>query len=221
MANQKKRKKAPVKSRKPVTRQALGLFSRKKSSMNEFRPDRMGGGLLKALHLTQQQRLTLLRWTLYAAVCVLCLVLQDVVMSRIHIFGATTDLAPAAMLLIGVLEGSEVGGVFLLLASVVYHFSGSSPGAFTVALLTVIGVLMSLLRQRFWRRSPGSIILCAGIAMVAYELAVFAAGIFMGMTHFGRVGAFLLCGLLSLLVQIPLYFLIYKIGLIGGNQWKE
>jgi len=46
-------------------------------------------------------------------------------------------------------------------------------------------------------------------------------GISSVLTHWGRLPVFLLTALFSCLVLIPLYSLIYKIGLIGGNTWKE
>ena len=79
-------------------------------------------------------------------------------MSRIAIFGATTDLAVSAMLLIAVLEGSEVGSIFILIASTVFYFSGSAPGPYSVAMLTILGLAASLLRQAVWTRSRGSLI---------------------------------------------------------------
>ena len=41
------------------------------------------------------------------------------------------------------------------------------------------------------------------------------------LTRWSRLPVFLLTAALSCLVLIPLYSLIYKIGLIGGNTWKE
>jgi CDP-diglyceride synthetase len=64
-------------------------------------------------------------------------------------------------------------------------------------------------------------ILCAGIALMVYELSVFAGGLFLELTHFGRLGVFLLTGLLSWMLLLPLYPLIDRIGRIGGTEWKE
>ena len=94
----------------------------------EFKPDARRVSPFKSLRFTHLQWLQLLRWVCYAAMCMLCLVVQDSIMSRIAIFGATTDLAVSAMLLIAVLEGSEVGSIFILIASTVFYFSGSAPG---------------------------------------------------------------------------------------------
>ena len=70
-------------------------------------------------------------------------------------------------------------------------------------------------------RSQGSVVLCSAIALIGYEIGLFAVGISSGLTHFGRLIPFVLTALLSCLVLIPMYSLIYKIGMIGGNTWKE
>ena len=48
----------------------------------EFRPDPTGFDVAGKLYLTQQQRLSILKWVLYSAVCVAGLVLQ---IGRAHV----------------------------------------------------------------------------------------------------------------------------------------
>lgn len=187
----------------------------------EFRADSLGTGFLQKLYFTRQQRLTLLRWGSYALLCIAALVLQDTIFSRFTIFGSHTDLAVAAMLLITVLEGTETGSIFILIASTLFYFSGSAPGPYAVAALTVLGICASLFRQVYWHRSRGSILLCAGLAVMAYETAVFGFSIFSGLTHWGRLPRFLITGALSWAAMLPLYPLTYKLGQIGGHTWKE
>ncbi len=195
--------------------------ARQRRPLYEFKPDPIDAGWLKKLYMTRLQRLTLLKWALFALVCVVLLVIQDVVLSQLHLFGATTDLAPAAILLICVLAGSETGSLFVLIASVFYWFSGSAPGAYVIALMSFFGIGAALFRQMFWHRSLGSIWLCAAMAIILYELGIFLAGILLGLTQWIRVFRFLITGVSSALLMIPLYPLVYKIGQIGGQTWKE
>ena len=65
-----------------------------KKEKYQFKPDKPKGMLLKRLYMTRLQRLQIAKWVLLALSCVLMLVVQDVVMSRFRIFGATTDLVP-------------------------------------------------------------------------------------------------------------------------------
>ncbi len=208
-------------ARRTPQRSRSAVPARQRRPLYEFKPDPIDAGWLKKLYMTRLQRLTLLKWTLFALVCVVLLVIQDVILSQIHIFGATTDLAPAAILLICVLAGSEQGSLFVLIASTVYWFSGSAPGAYVIALMSFFGIGAALFRQTFWHRSLGSIWLCTAMAIVLYEMGVFLAGILLGLTQWIRVFRFLFTGVSSALLMIPLYPLVYKIGQIGGQTWKE
>lgn len=194
------------------------------SSLNpapDFRPDSQDSGWLKMLHITQAQRDLYLKWGLYIALIVVLTMIQDVIMSQVTIFGATTDLAVCAILLITVIEGVDVGSVFVLIAACLYYFSGSSPGPLSVGFLCVLGIGACLFRQMYWHRNAGSIVLCAGLALMLYELGMFAVGIFSSLTRWDRLGVFVTTGALSIAVMIPLYSLVNRIGQIGGNTWKE
>ncbi len=201
--------------------QLMDAVTRYRAEKSEFRPDAQENPLVKSLHITQQQRIRLLRWTLLSLVCVLCLVLQDCIMSRIKLFGATTDLAVAAILLVCVMEGSETGSIFALIASVVYFYSGSAPTPYCVALITIPGLLCGLFRQKYWHFSGGSVFLCSAIAMLVYELGLFLIALFGGLTRWDRVNYFLLTAAYSIAWMIPLFQLIYRIGKMGGYVWKE
>ena len=188
---------------------------------HEFRPDKLQVSFLKTLYLTQYQRRILSKWGLFAAMCLTALVLQDVIMARVTILGATTDLVPAVILLISVAIGSEEGGVFALVAATLYFFAGTAPGPYSVALLPIYGLAGALFRENFWRRGMASDVLCAAIAMMAYEITVFGLGIFSELTNWYRWHIFLITGILSILVMLPLYPLVSKIHAIGGETWKE
>lgn len=197
------------------------MAKKRKRTYYEFKPDKDRIPLAKKLHLTKLQKKQLLQWTLNGLLCLLLLVIQDVIMSQVSIGGATTDLVPAAMLLIGVISDVYDGSLFLLLGSTVYVFSGSAPGPYAIGFLTVIGVAAALFRQSFWRRGFRSNILCAGLALLVYELALFGTGIFLGLTHWGRIGVFLTIWALSYLVMLALYPLARAIQKIGGEKWRE
>ena len=219
MAEKKKRRPA---GRKPKERTLAELFRRnQRKNRNEFKPDPAASTWLKTQRLTQLQRLRLLKWTLYVLIIVACMVIQDVIMSQLRLFGATTDLAVGAILLITVIEGTDVGSLFVLLASALYWFSGSAPTPICIALLTFFGIGATMFRQMYWHRSRGSILLCAAIAVTLYEMGLFIIGLMNELTLFSRIGIFGLTAVLSCLMLIPMYSLVYKIGLIGGNTWKE
>lgn len=197
------------------------MAKRRRKIDSEFKPDPRSATVFKTLRLTRLQQLRLLKWGLYILTILLALVVQDVIMSRVRLLGATTDLTVCAILLIAVIEGTEVGSLFLLVTSTLYVFSGSAPGAYSIGLMTFFGVAAVIFRQMYLSRSRGSIVLCAGAAQMAYELGLYAVGLFLGLTRWDRIGSFVLTGVYTVLLMIPLYPLICKIGLIGGNTWKE
>ena len=187
----------------------------------EFRPDKERVSLAKLLHLTRLQKKQLLQWSLNGLLCLGLLIIQNVIMSRVSIHGATTDLVPTAILLIAVIYDVYVGSLFALIASTLFEFSGAAPGPYVIGYLTVLGVAAAIFRQSFWRRGFRSNILCAGMALLIYELAIWGTGVFLGLTYWGRIGVFIYTWGLSFLVMLMLYPLIRRIQKIGGETWKE
>ena len=196
-------------------------MARRKRPNYEFKPDKAPKVLQKLLHLTALQRRQVLQWSLYGLLLVVLLVLQDVIMSRVTIGGATTDLVPMAILLITVVSDVYTGSLFAIIASTVYEFTGSAPGPYVVAFITVLGIAAAFFRQSFWRRGFRSHCICAGLALLVYELAVYGTGLFLGLTYFSRIGVFVTTWALSFAVMLALYPLIRKIQKIGGELWRE
>ena len=194
------------------------MLRRKQS---DFKPDSQKISLPKLFHTTQLQRLRLAKWGLYILTLILLLTVQDVILSRFRFFGATTDLAVCGILLMTVIEGVDVGSLFVLIASTLYYFSGSAPGPYCIALLSFIGIAATLIRQAWLRRTKLYIVFSAGAALTLYELGLYIVGMALGLTRWDRIFSFLLTAAYSWAVMIPLYSLINKIGLIGGTTWKE
>ena len=197
------------------------MARRKLSKQWELKPDPRQNSLSGLFHVTQLQKQRMLKWTLYVLTGILLLTIQDVIMSRVSIFGATTDLPVVYILLITVIEGVDVGSLFVLFASTIYYFSGSAPGPYCIGLLCAVGIIATLLRQAYLRRTKASIVICAGIALTIYEMGLFVVGIGLGLTRWDRVFSFLITAGYSFGVMVLLYPLINKIGLIGGTTWKE
>ena len=173
------------------------------------------------LYLTEQQRRSILKWVLYSAICVAGLVLQDSMLARLKLFGGNFALAPALVILICVMEGCDSGCGFALGASLIYAFSGSAQGRYCIIYLTLAAVLAAAFRQSYLRRGAGSDLTCVGMAMLAYELAVFATGVFLELTYPARWFTAVMTAILSTLSAGALYKLVRQAGTIGGNVWKE
>ena len=188
------------------------MFRRK----HEFKPDRTGNRLLSKLYLTRKQRLRLLKWTLYS-LCLLALsLLQDVILP-----GLPVDPVSCGIILTALLLQPDSCGIFCLVASLFFYFSGSAPGPYAIALLTCLPLFLNIFRHSYLRKSFGSVLLCAGITLMLYELAVFGIGTFLGSTTGARFETFLMTGLCSLALMPPLYPILVSIGKIGGESWTD
>ena len=121
----------------------------------DFKPDKEGAGLLARLYITQKQRRSVYKWSLYAFLLLVLSVLQDVVLCRVRIFGATTDLVPCAIILICVLEGGEGGAVFALISSLLYVYSGTAPGPYCMVFLVLFALGISIFRQAYLQSGFG------------------------------------------------------------------
>ena len=193
------------------------LFKRK----YEFKPDKTEGDALSKLYITKKQRQVILRWVLIALVLMVFSVVQDVILSRLSIFGVTLNIVASALLLICVLQDSDIGSIFILIGSTVYWASGSTPGSYIIAILTALGIFACILRQAYLYNNAGSILLCAGVAVMAYELILFVIGCFLGRTTINHIVDTLIAGGLSFAVM-PIFYPIFKaISNIGGESWKD
>ena len=187
----------------------------------EFRPDRVGTGQLNKLWPTPKQQLRALCWLLYGAVSLMGLILQDVLLYRVNIWGGCTDVVPCIVLMVAVMQGAESGSVFALLLSVLYYFSGSSAGFYVIPLLTAVAVFVAIFRQAFLRQGFWALLLCSAMGMVLYELILFGVSLFLKLTVMHRAGAALTTAMLSLLAVPILYPVLLAIGKLGGDTWRE
>ena len=187
----------------------------------EFRPDRTGTHWFSKLHITQQQRKAILKWTLYSLALLVMALLQDVVFSRLRLWGSTSDLVPCAIFLILLIEGAQSACVFTVAAASFYVFSGTAPGTYSIAFITLIGICVSIFRQAYLRRGFVSAMVCVVVCMAVYELAVFGIGLFLELTYPARFPIFALTAGLSLIAAPILYPLFRLISAIGGSSWKD
>lgn len=193
------------------------LFKRK----HEFRPDKTESGTLNKLYITKKQRRSLLKWLLMTLMLTLVCVVQDVILCRVRLWGTTIDLMAATLLLTCILQDPEYGSIFILAASTVYSFSGSAPGYYVIALLTVFGVFFAIVRHCYLHSSFGSTLLCTAAAILFYEMALFGIGLFIGYTTPDRWMTFLIKAGLSLAAMPLIYPIFHAILKIGGETWNE
>lgn len=187
----------------------------------EFQPDKPYATWLSKLHLTKLQRLQLLKWFFYGLVLLFLSVLQDVVLCRMRLWGGTTDLIPCAIFTICLLEGTQRGCTFALVASIFYLLSGSAPGTYILVLITILSVLATALRQTYLRQGFLPTLFAAVAAMAVYETAIFGFCLLIGKITADRFSGFMVPVVLSFAVIPVIYPLVKAISTIGGETWKE
>lgn len=187
----------------------------------EFRPDKPSTSLLSRLMLTPKQQRTLFKWVFYGLFLVVLSVIQDVMLSRVRLLGATTELVPCAIFLICLIEGPHTGSIFSLVAGLLYLFSGTAPGAYSMVAIVYLSIGACIFRQALLQETFFSVLLCTAMAMILYVLTNFAFGLFLGLTRFSRIHGFFITAGLSL-PAVPISYPIAKaINAFGGKSWKE
>lgn len=187
----------------------------------EFKEDKPHSSFFGKLYLTKKQRKQILKWSLYGVLLLVLSLLQDVVLCKLDVLGATTELVPVGIFLICILEGAESGSVFSLIASLVYLFSGSAAGPYSMLFITALAIGVTIFRQAYLQKGFSAAILCAGTATLVYQMLQFLMILFLRLTVPGRIVGFLMKAGLSVLIIPILYPIAMHIGKIGGDTWKE
>ena len=171
--------------------------------------------MLDKLYITPRQWLRILRWTLYAALFLLSLLVQTVVFGSRTILGAHPDLVAIVITCVCLREGPERGGTFALIASLVWCLSGIDQGSVCLLVLTVLPVLGSILcRAVLANRFLPSLLVCFVTLAVEQGLILLMKHFFAGVA-WEQAGRALRCLLVTLPVQPAVYCLVKCIAKIG------
>ena len=101
--------------------------------------------MLKYFHLTKTQWQGILKWSLYGLLTLLVLLTQTVVFAKRPVFGAKLIPLPGLIVCVCVREGPEKGGVYAILASLLWCLSGADFGNLSVAVIPVGAMLSAVL----------------------------------------------------------------------------
>ena len=161
------------------------------------------------------------KWSLYSILLLVLSLIQDVVLCKLDVRGSTTELVPVGIFMICILEGAESGSIFALIASLLYLFSGSAAGPYSMLFITALAIGVTIFRQAYLQKDFASVVLCTVVGLLLYELAVFAMGLFLDYTIPGRIVGFCITALLSAVAAPILYPIAVAIRSLGGEVWKE
>ena len=172
--------------------------------------------MLDKLYITPRQWMHILRWTMYALLLLLAMMVQTVVLGNRTIFGIKPDFVPVVIVCVCLREGPERGGLFALLASFFWYLSGADQGSIGIAVLTVLPVLGSvLLRSTLTNRFLPCLLFTLFTLLTQHSLMFLWRLIFDKMDGTLFFTRLLPCVLVSLLVQPPVYWLVKRIEKIG------
>ena len=187
----------------------------------DFRPDFRFPDLAQKLYLTPQQQKRYLKWILLSALPLLMLVLQDVLFSRMSLYGGTVDMVPCVLLMTCVILGASESAIFLLVGALIYWLAGSAPGVYVIFLIPLFGTLSAAFRQAYLRKGFRTTLMCTGAALILYESTTFLAALLLGVTRLARWWVMGITTGLTLLTLPLVFALVWGICTIGGDQWKE
>lgn len=173
--------------------------------------------MFKYLHLTKLQWQGILKWSLYALLTLLVLLLQTVVLAKRPVLGIRLSPLPALMVCVCIREGPEQGGLYALLSSLFWCLSGAEFGNLSVAVIPVGAILCAVLcRAVLTLRFLPAALCCLGVSLLN-ELVIFAFKLILppvvAPENYVRV---LLPGvLLSLVTVPPMYWIVKAVSRIG------
>ncbi len=172
--------------------------------------------MLDKLYITPRQWMHILRWTLYALLVLLAMMVQTVVLGNRTVLGAKPDFVPVVIVCVCLREGAERGGLFALLASFFWYLSGADQGSMAIAVLTVLPVLGSvLLRSTLTNRFLPCLFFTLITLFTEHSLMFLWKLIFETMDGSLFFTRLLPCVFVSLLAQPPVYWLVKRIEKIG------
>ena len=175
--------------------------------------------MLKHFHLTRRQWIAALKWTIYALMLLLVLIIQDVVLSKQPPFGRSLQPVPVYIVCVCVREGPERGGLFALIASVFWCLSGADYGNLSVALLPIGSILGAVLcRAALTVRFLPTFLCCAAVCLIN-DSVIFAFKLVLTAVSPDQYYRLLLPGWALSLLSVPvLYFPVKAISRIGGRN---
>ncbi len=174
--------------------------------------------MLDKLYITPRQWLHILRWTLYCLLFLLAMMIQTVVFGNRPLFGTQPDFIPVVIVCVCLREGPERGGLFALLTSLLWRLSGAADGSISIAVLTILPVLGSILCRSVLNNRFLPCLLVTALTLFALHSIIFALKfLFVEIDTALFTEKLIPCVLVSLLAHPIVYLLVKKINRIGDG----
>lgn len=163
-----------------------------------------------------QRYRSILMWALYAVLFLFTMLLQTVVFGHLRVWGVKLNLLPVAVVCIAMRAGHEGGGLFGLLAALVWQFTGADDGSLALISFTLCGILAGWLCDAVCARRLAVALALSLAALVLHEGAAFLMKFYLESADISLIRWVPLTALLSVLACPVLYPLAKTIGKVGG-----
>lgn len=174
--------------------------------------------MLDKLYITPRQWLHILRWTLYALLFLTAMMVQTVVLGNRLFFGTKVDFIPVVIACVCMREGPERGGWFALCTGLFWYLSGAESGSVSIAVLTVVPVLCSIVCRSVLHRRYMTCLLSAAVTLFSLHTVIFLLKYLLGDIDPALFTQKLIPGVLVSLPAHPVvYFSVKKINQIGDD----
>lgn len=178
--------------------------------------------MLEKFRLTPRQWKSVGKWTLYAVLFLVVMMVQTVCLGNVRIFGTGLSLLPIVCCCVCLKEAPDNGGVFVLIASLVWCLSGADSGNLAILLWTSLSVLGAIVCQALLNNRFLSCALCSFITLLVSETVCFLSKFWFGGAQADQYLTKVLPSvLLSMLFYPILYGITRSISRIGGNYGTE
>lgn len=168
------------------------------------------------LYITPRQWMHVLRWTVYALLLLLTIMVQTVMIGRHTVFGAHPDFVSVVIVCVCLREGAARGGLFALLASLFWFLTGADTGSVSIFVLTALPVCASLVCRAYLTQRYLPCLLTCLVTLFVNHTAIFLIKLYLGQaTAVMFLTRLLPCVFVSLIAQPIIYFLASRIEKIG------
>ena len=165
---------------------------------------------MNKLHITRRQWISFFKWALYTLLFLFAIVLQTTILGRVTLFGAKFNLVPSCIVCIALTEGSERGGVFALLASLIWTLTGGDFGFVSIVVLTAAAVFSAWLCSAYlFNTLLPCAILCL-LTLLVHESLIFLLRLYLGRVVPMQYVMTLLPGVIISLIGCPLFFALTR-----------
>ncbi|MBO6054900.1 MAG: hypothetical protein J6P31_05210 [Oscillospiraceae bacterium] len=168
----------------------------------------------------QPKYLAVLRWALNALLVLAAFLVESVCFGRDGVAGARLSLFPVAAVAVALCSGAAQGGMFCLIAGILYALTGTDMGTITLVAVTLVGTLAGGACQVYFRQHLLPALLFGALVLILSDGTIFALKLYLGIAHLSKLYTSVLPGMAMSLGSMLLAFpLSWKISRIGGEVY--